>query len=347
MSSFNIHGIFVLVTSDTSRFTEFVNDSLSFFVVDDDLPASDTLFSIEVLVNLRQYVSVTRYVAGFEKIGNGAYVSDNTYVCIAGDYLIEFQKCDRNLNVRLRTIKPEGNYKKCRFLLKNFRGRDYYFILRQAVIFPAFWALARYAGIYAMHGSGVSVDGEGIALVGLAGIGKSTVSIALTLDSDASFIADNYLLYDSEKLYPFPEWIRFSHLTKSLLGRSLQKLGTSSFTRYGRAYFRLDKTLISGPVRPRAIILPRLADRTELRKTAVTATLDRIVLSNHHVREFPEHAFPGLVDYLYIFETSMYESRLKSLRSLLERADLYEALIKKNTPVTETFNAILALMDDR
>jgi hypothetical protein len=344
---FYIHGIQVSFTSDSSSFEDFVKKSMPYFLAETETKNEEVKYYLDINIRKNIKVDPAAYINGLEKIGNDAYLKGGIFVCLNGYYLMEFRKETKKLTINLYTIKGDSFYKKGRFLVRNIvYGEDYFFILRQSVIFPVFWALARYAAIYAMHGSAVNIKGKGIAFVGLAGIGKSTMSIGMTLCLDGSFLSDNYLLYDSNMLYSFPEWLRITKSTKQLLETKMDKLGASVLSRYGRSYYQLDKMYVSQPVEPQKIVFLRLGQEAMFSKLNLTTAVDRVLLSNSHVREFPEHSLPGLIDYLYSFESSYYESMLASLKSIFEKSDIYELTLPDNAQINKSLEMIMRIVDE-
>lgn len=344
MERLDIHGVRVQLTSDSPSFSDFVKDGLGFFHKDAAAAKEPPLFSIDVHVAWDEAVSAREYLSGFEKIGNQAYIKDDAYVCLLGHHVMEFRKVPGGLVIRLMGAKPESFYGKSKQKLRRLLyGRDDYFVLRHAIILPVLYALSKHAGIYAMHGAGFNLDGKGVALAGLAGVGKSTLVLGATLQCNAGFLADNYLLFDREKFYPFPEWIRLYPKTERLLANSSRKLEPTPLRRYGRSYFHLPKGFVSGPVASRSVIFPRLADKMAVRPLNVTTALDRILLSNNHVREFPEHSLSGLVDFLYGTEASVHESMTAALRSLLEKSVRYDVSLEKDKPIADMVRAVASL----
>ena len=94
------------------------------------------------------------------------------------------------------------------FIKQKTLPTDYYNIVRQTIILPVIWVLSRYLKIHALHGGTVQINGSALSFSGLSGIGKSILSLFCCLDKKNKFLSDNYLLFDENYIYPFPEWIR-------------------------------------------------------------------------------------------------------------------------------------------
>ena len=107
-------------------------------------------------------------------------------------------------------------------------------VVRHTIILPILWILSRYFNIFTLHGSAVEINGSGYSFVGLAGIGKSINSIYYAMDKKNKFLYDNYLLYDENHIYPFPEWIRMVCKTEEILPNINEFLLKSNLSRYGK-----------------------------------------------------------------------------------------------------------------
>jgi hypothetical protein len=339
MIYFNVHGINLNVISDDDNISRFIKDSLGYFLLNKEISSCN--YEIEVKIFVNKSVQIEEQIRGFNKIGNLAYIKEDVYVCIIDKYLLKIKKKENKLQVNVFMVDKKTIYLKLRASLKKLiKGSDYFNLLRQVIIFPLFWALARFSGIYAMHSGSVNLLGNGVAFVGLAGVGKSTNSLALTLKHNGLLVGDNYTLYDKNKLYQFPEWIRISSETRNILGDSLNELGEKHFTRYGRGYHLLNDKYISLPVSPAIMFVQMLGQENKINKISTNVALDRILLSNAHVKEFHEHSLIGLIDFMYQFDISLYESMVGDLRHLITDIPVYEMVIKKYGDISDVYNNI-------
>lgn len=343
MKKYNFFGIETTVLSDVPEFLNFVDSNLYFFHYSDlkNPPLCSLKLSVDVFFNNK--VSIHSFFIGAEKIGNDAFLKGNRYLCQLGPLLIEYKWSSPVLKVECYLIARESIQGKLwHFLSRKIFGReeDYFVIVRQTILFPIIWLLARFPKVFSMHAAAINYSGSGVILAGLASIGKSTMSLSFTLNALSTFLADNYLLYDKEKIYPFPEWIRLSSETISLLG-NIEKLGYSKLKRYGRNYYQLDRSLISEPVIPKIIFFPRISKNNMIKQISVSTAIDRILLSNNHVREFPEHSLPGLVDFIVYNEDSLYENMLETLRNLLTKAVIFEVGINYNFTPRDNLEKLL------
>jgi hypothetical protein len=340
MIYFSVHGINLIITCDDNILSKFITESLGYFLLNAE--ASIYNYKIEVIISFENHVNIDEQTKRLNKIGNGAYLKDNLYVCVFDKYLLKIEKHENKLQVSVFKVKYTSIYLNARKSLKYLiRGEDYFSLLRQIIIFPVFWALARFSGIYTMHSGSINLTGYGVAFAGLAGVGKSTSSLALTLKHNGLFLSDNYTLYDKNNFYPFPEWIRISNNTKILLGDSLEQLGKKHFTRYGRDYYLLNEKYISSPVSPAVLIVQMLGKEYEINEISTNASIDRILLSNAHVKEFYEHTTVGLIDFMYQFDVSLYETLVGDLRNLLTNTFTYEMVVEKDANISDVYHHII------
>jgi len=124
-----------------------------------------------------------------------------------------------------------------------------------AVLFPLLYALER-RGLHPLHAAAVR-QAQGVALLaGLAGSGKTTVSLGLLAEPEAGLLSDNLVLFDRQRVYPFPEPLHLSPESMALLPqaarRRLESYG-AAFS-YGREVYRYVGAL-EAPGAPRAVFL--------------------------------------------------------------------------------------------
>ena len=100
-------------------------------------------------------------------------------------------------------------------LLNHGRWHEVYqAMMRLCVHFPLF-SLLQEKGYSVLHASAVAKEGKAILFLGLNGAGKGTS--ALSLLPELNILADNFLLFDGDYIYGFPETIRISpQVAKSL-----------------------------------------------------------------------------------------------------------------------------------
>ena len=193
----------------------------------------------------------------------------------------------------------------------------------------------------------MNIDGAGVVFSGMSSVGKSTLSIYAATSGRAKFITDNYLLYDSDKLYPFPEWIRLSDQTSSLLKANTEDIdgGISKvfFRRYNRNYHTLEKKVISDIVNCKYFLQVYLGNKFSAKKISKEEMLEIVILNDTHVKEFPEHSLSGLTVFI-LGDKIGNNKKTEVLEKILSRSLSYEIVISKNDTLEESFNNINRLI---
>jgi len=78
-------------------------------------------------------------------------------------------------------------------------------------IWPVATYLALKRNMFFLHGGAATFGGRGIVLVGLQGVGKSTLLLRMLRDPEARLLSDNIYFHDAEKVYACPETIRIDN----------------------------------------------------------------------------------------------------------------------------------------
>ncbi len=216
-------------------------------------------------------------------------------------------------------------------------------ILRLAVHYPLFWLLERERRVFVLHGSAVEIGGDGVMFVGLAGVGKSTLALALTAMGHSRFLTDNFLLYDDERVLPFLEMVRVAPGIAPLLGdRSI--LDLSSLSIRERSYFNIPGHMAGSPVRPNRAFLVVLSDKTEVEPISREQFADIALRLGEYVKEFHNSAYPALLPILWPEEHPVYPSRYENLLSLLGNASCYVLSIERDQELTQQWKKLEALI---
>jgi hypothetical protein len=212
-------------------------------------------------------------------------------------------------------------------------------VLRYAIHYPLFWLLERERGIYILHGSAIESGGQGMLFVGLAGVGKSSLALALIASGAARFITDNFLLYDQEKIIPFPEIVRVTPTVKDLVSNR-ESLGKPTFAVNERLYLNLPRGVIGEPVRPRYAFILSLSNRTLLTEIAREQFADIALRLGDYVQEFHNYSYPGLLPLVLPENQAVYRSRYDNLLLLLEDAACYMLRLEQGQGLVEIWQEI-------
>lgn len=337
LEKFNFYGINTIVESDEVEFLNILRQNLCFFnnAGDRNLDVLDKM-TLHVGYQRKKEENLSSAIKGYNKIGNNAYVLNNSYIFLHYGLIVRITLADNNVQVDARPCHSNNFKGYIRQKIIN-RKNDYFLLIRYLVLFPVFYILEKKRNIFLIHGSAISYNGMGILIAGLAGIGKSTAAISLTLkpDNSVKFLTDNFLLYDKEYIYPFPEYIRVHDDMLSIIG-DISKLGAPDIRRYKRNHYILKSEYISSRITPNVLFIPFLADSSYIKEISKTVALDRLLLSNDHVKEFHTYHHICLVDFLTYSEESTYKKKIKILEMMLSKIAIYEVgVTRMHAPIEE------------
>ncbi|MFH1310762.1 MAG: hypothetical protein ABIH85_08835 [Candidatus Omnitrophota bacterium] len=340
----NLFGIKTTIESDDSQFLHVAEESLSFFKkisVKNEEIFKDTALEVTFLTSKK--VSPSSVVSGFSKIGNNAFVKENEYVYFYGPFVVKMARKGKKIEILAQYRRGMSLRKSTEDLIKNLTKRhsDYFLLIRMLILFPLFTLLEREKGIFLMHGSAVKFQGEGIIFAGLASVGKSIAALSLTLDKNARFLTDNFLLFNEDYIFPFPEYVRVSHDAQSLIA-GVSQLGKSVLRRFKRNYYVLNDDFISSKIQPKVLFIPRLVEKADyIRKIFLETALDSLLLANDHVKEFHNYHFCGLLNYGYDSSESIYKRKIRTLECLLSKVDIYEIGIPKSLKPSDYLEGVI------
>ncbi|MBN2057329.1 MAG: hypothetical protein JW782_00845 [Candidatus Saganbacteria bacterium] len=337
----NIFGARTTIESNEQDFLDSVAGNLYFFSkAGDKNPALLSNTSLKVSYLTDRQADHGQEIAACRKIGNNVYIGENKCIYLEGNLFVRIVKQGNDLEISARPVRKKGLKSKIGRLIRR-RKTDYFQLVRKLVIFPVFYLLEANCGIFLLHGSAVNHAGKAIVMAGLAGIGKTTLAIALTLKDPGGirFLSDNFLLFDQDNIYPFPEHIRLHDDLRSFIPNT-DRLGQPIVRRFKRSHYALDGRLISGKVPPQVLFLPSLAREPYLREVPAHVAIDRLLLANDHVKEFHTYHYMGLLDYLNYGSGSLYARRLDTLKSLLSKIKSYEVGIAKGEKPYEWWERI-------
>jgi len=338
----NIFGIEVTVESDDEKFLKTAEEDLWFFrdQSDKNIPLAGGQ-RLHVVYSRDQKVGFERLTRGYGKIGNNAFINSDKYVFIEMGLVIEISGKDGNLSVKATPLFRKGIRGAVKKVLLSKRS-DYFLLVRHLIVFPVFHLLERKPGLFLLHGSAVDYNGTGIVIAGPAGVGKTSAVISMTLNTDkrARFLTDNFLLFDSEYIYPFPGYIRLSDNMVDII-ENISMLGAPSVRRFNRNHYILDNDYIAGRTRPGILFIPALSEEEEVIPISADVALDRLLLANDNAKEFHMYSNMGLMAYMDRYTRSVYRERMRVLEQFLSKIRIYELHIKKTRPLARYWEEII------
>lgn len=102
----------------------------------------------------------------------------------------------------------------------DLRRRRFTTLLYYLIYYPCFWWLERTRGVHPIHAAGVETGGGVTVLAGPSGVGKSTLSVALSAAPDARFLSDTFLLHQGTAFFPVREPLLLDDQARNWLGES-------------------------------------------------------------------------------------------------------------------------------
>jgi len=335
-------GIKTSVESDDKAFLDTLNSNLRFFKLADEKNSSlvdDKQLNVSYFCKRKE--DAAEIPERSSKIGNNAYFDGNSYTYIEDDMVVRVEEGIRVLSISAYSLKNMSLKNIIRRNILN-QKKDNFLIARKLIVFPIFYLMERLCNIHLLHGAAIEYKGKGIAFAGLGGVGKSTSSISLTLNDENTirFLTDNYLLFDENFMYPFPEYIRIRDDMLSLIG-GRSKLGEPVVRRFNRNHYILDEKYIGGKVRPFILFIPYLSEKTYVKQMPVEKAIDKLLVACDHVKEFHLHHYMGLMNYVYPSSESIYKKKLMALEKFLSGTKIYELGIKRMDKPYEWFEGII------
>ncbi|MBE7558626.1 hypothetical protein HS125_06665 [bacterium] len=204
------------------------------------------------------------------------------------------------------------------------------------VYYPAFLWMER-QGWQVLHAAGVEVAGKGLAIVGPAGCGKSSLAMALTACPNARLLSDNLLLCRDQELLAVYEPIRLtrrSHNSPSD-GFSVSPLQFSS--RLTTLHADLDKRATRA--RLGALLFPSLGPSSGINHLPWSATHARFQLAQDHASELADYRL--LKCAMSVIKGDINQDSSPCGGGLTE-APSFEALLPRSRQAFEVVDKLLA-----
>ena len=194
-----IHNIKVSVKCPHEKVRAFIEKSFFFFK-----KTQKYKFLISVDIDLSEKKDFVRLSEKMNKIGNNTLLDKNKLLFQNHGLIYEIKKKSESISVNVNKQTKYDVFSKSKNILKKILFKlDNYSIIRQSIILPIIWALSRRLNIHVLHGGAASINKQGYIFSGLAGIGKSNLTLFMTLQKKFKFLSDNFLLFDNKFIYPF------------------------------------------------------------------------------------------------------------------------------------------------
>jgi hypothetical protein len=332
-----IHNIKASVKCSNENLRNFIEKSFFFFK-----KTQTHKFQINVTINLSNKKSFENLSKKFNKIGNNILLDSNKLIFQNHGLLYEFKITKKTIYINVYKQKKNDVFSKSKNIIKKILFKlDSYSIIRQSIILPIIWVLSRKFNIHALHGGATSINKKSYIFSGLAGVGKSNLTLFMTLQKKFKFLSDNFLLFDNKFIYPFPEWIRVMDDSKKLMPELKSFFAGQNLKRNNKNYYLLPNSQISQKIKPKIFLFTEIGNNCGLKKVKNTYAINRILLSKDQVKEFPEQNFVALLDLLTKNIKQNRKEELNTLNKFLTKTVCYIFTINKNISIEKNLDFLI------
>ena len=332
-----IHNIKASVKCPNENLRDFIEKSFFFFK-----KKQKYKFQINININLSSTKSFEILSNKINKIGNNVLLDSNKLIFQNHGLVYEFKIKEKTISINVNKQKKNNIFSKSKNILKKILFKiDNYSIIRQSFILPVIWALSRKFNIHALHGGATSINKKSYIFSGLAGVGKSNLTLFMTLQKKFKFLSDNFLLFDNKFIYPFPEWIRVMDESKKIMPELKSFFVKQNLKRNKKNYYLLPASQISKKVKPKIFIFTEIGNKCDLKKVKNNYAIKRILLSKDQVREFPEQNFVALLDLITIDKKLNKIEELQLLNKFLAKTKCFIFTINKNISIKKNLDFLI------
>lgn len=221
-------------------------------------------------------------------------------------------------------------------------SKSFFFeIMYNLVYYPLFWALGS-RGIFPMHAGAVVYKGRAIVVAGAQGTGKSTLIAELLRSGQSSFLSDNILLHDGERIYPCHEPLRLSLEMLARMPRLESILSQLDIpVPLGRRAFNVRRDFYAKEAKPDFFVIPRLTGRrsevTEIDRNKVLSRVGSFDTLADEIRSY--EVFSSVLE-AASFGSDEPRDRRGALESLLSRARCFEFAMKRGEHPADSVSAL-------
>lgn len=227
----------------------------------------------------------------------------------------------------------------------DYRYEKYFSLLKYFLYFPLIWYQEQFRERYLLHASGVDLDGRGIALGGVGGVGKTTTCIGLLSRPSARLLSENLIFYDARNFYQLYEPIRLDDDSVKLLDRRNPAIYPADFPEGTRAkqLFHIDPARRRDAVAAGVMVLPEFSPRAYAEPLSPQIAAGELENCNMLTREVNDYYwFAATLNLLRPDISPLHRGR-ETLQHLLGEIPAYRLGIDRSggvAPVVETINQL-------
>ena len=224
----------------------------------------------------------------------------------------------------------------------NYRFRKMFSLMSWFVYMPMAWYLEHFRGLYLMHASGLDLNGRGVIIGGVGGVGKTTTGVSL-LAQGARLVSENLIFHDDKRLYSCYEPIRIDDNSVEILGERRDILTVAQIPEGSnhKNLYQVDRSkAVVEEVAAAALFLPRFTSTGFVRPLQLETCMERLIAFNDLTREVNDYYwFAATLNVLWPTPRSL-QKRAETLQSLLQGISLWELGIDRRQGITPVVQAI-------
>ena len=344
MTIYALHGAQIQVTSLSRDFLDFVSwNLLSRFPKHQniDFKLDCELSSYDTVLKKRYFALPPKSLSYDSKLllSTGLWLQkDNLYWTSSRANISFEQKNINSFQVQAQyRERPDHSVRRWLLRQKTYLYNNYQIILRLSLYAPLFYLFEQYKGYFVMHAAGVSGNKRNIILSGLNGIGKTTLALAFAARG-YRFLGDNYLLYDANTVYAFPESIRVS----SKIAQDFGLTSSPNVKLYGKYIIRANSLNLLAEMNPNIFLIVVRGPTGKIDSISLEKALELMFAQGEYLAEYPEYTFMGLnifantVQRSQLQSTSRPERKLATTRQMLSKCKLGLLQIGEDEPTENT-----------
>jgi len=277
---YNFHNYLnIKFKSDRAEFFDFVDRNYRFFRTDSELNRAE----LEVAVYFKGDPPKLAL-----RIASNLFINDGQI--LYHDYSGFKVHVLDNDSLKVNTyVSPRSSL--LTILMSMLRGRKtmlhekFLAIMRASVHLPLFYLLQS-QGFIILHGSAVTRNDEGYLFLGANHVGKTTLALSLVYGHDFKFLADDFLLIRDNRLYSFPEKVRLSPYTLSLL--PIKAEGHPIYSKY---HLCLPEEKLTRFTQPTKIFFLHTSSTAKIQRIDAELALGQVEAFHNYLHEFPQYSY--------------------------------------------------------
>ncbi|RKE98830.1 hypothetical protein [Ichthyenterobacterium magnum] len=338
---FLIYGVKVSLITNNLAFKNFVQATLQNYGI---VSQENHKFQISVRIDFNKKTQIKK--SKF-RVGNGVFL-DEKHKKLAIQhklFLGEFTQINSN-NLSIRG-EVDNNFKnKVKHFIKSLAIKNYSYkemlfhqLYRELILMPVFWVLRHKFEKHLMHASAVSNGKQTLVFLGNDGVGKTTVALKLLKKEDTSFFGDNFLLYDSNKIYAFVDTLRVNkNDSKAIKTYESSSIFKKVYQGKSRTHYNFNKDYISKSARPTQFFVLKQSNKNSKTTISKDQFINYTLAINDYVKEFDKYSYASNLIFLYDTQFNIEQQETDFLSKLVSDSPCALLSLNKDQEVFDLFN---------